>query len=649
MINEGDARWQKRQKSSKGTTKADYGIGNWFMADADDIGAHVQRACRDLAFTGLGVQVRNFRNAVLYGGYNNMAGSRFSASVIPPSGPLSAVSSTQGRTGPQYNVVQAVIDTIMSRILANGEPHVTFLTNKGDFELQHKAELLEQYCEGLMNQVNFAKQSIRVLLDCLVFGTGFMKINSDANDNIVCERVFPNEIWAEAWDAREQKPRSIYQVGTVDRNVLAAQYPKFAKEIMAIQAVHPLDLSTATALSSNQIPYWEAWHLKSPGEGKDDSRHVKAISEDVVLIDEKWDRDFPFVLLRFTDGIEGFFGQGVAERLWGHQNALNSITRVEYVAHSQMSLPRIYLRTDSKINENKVMSSRSGLVLTGSGPAPEVLNWPATSPNFTEWKEWVISSAYEFIGVSQLSASGVKPTGLNSGAAIRDYMDVADVRFTLLQQRFGHFYVSGAERLVAQAVELYSKNKKMPIKVKGKKFIETIDWKQIDLGEDEYSIDLYETSSLPRTPSGKLSMVQELMQASLISPDEGRRLLQFPDLDEALSLDNAAQVNAEMTSYKLLHEEEFPTPDPLQNIQLCIQEVTKAALRAMNNDAPVEKVQRCREWLAQANALITPPPPPVPTGPANINTGAPGAPPPGPQAAPAPPPQSDLLPNGANQ
>jgi hypothetical protein len=642
-INDGDARWQERQKSKKGNTKADYGIGNWFQAEKDDVGSWVQRACRDLAFTGLGIQVRNFRNAVLYGGYNNMAGSRFSASVIPPTGPLSAVTSTQGRQGAQYNVVQAVIDTIISRILANGEPHVTFLTDKGDFELQHKAELLEQYCEGLMNQVNFAKQSVRCLLDCLVFGTGIMYIGSDANDNITAERVFPNEIWSEAWDAREQKPRSIYRVGTADRNVLAAQYPDFKKEIMAIQSVHPLDLSTASALSSNVIPVWEAWHLGSPGLAKTDSRHVKCISEDICLVDEKWERDFPFIFLRFTDGIEGFWGQGVGERLWGFQNALNSITRVEYIAHSQMSLPRIYIRSDSNINENKAMSSRSGLVLTGTGPAPEVLQWPATSDQFVAWKDWVINKAYEFIGVSQLSAAGVKPTGLNSGAAIRDYMDVADVRFTLLQQRFGHFYVSGAERLVSEAVTLYGKNKKMEVKVKGKKFIETIDWKEIDLAADEYSIDLYETSSLPRTPAGKLSMVQELLQASLISPDEGRRLLQFPDLDEALSLDNAAQVNAEKTAYQLLHEDAFPTPDALQNIQLCITEVTKAALRAINNNAPMDKINRCREWLSQANALITPPPPPPPAA-APMPGNAPG-----PQAAPAPPPVSDLLPNSANQ
>jgi hypothetical protein len=640
-INDGDARWQKRQQANnkKGNTKADYNVSNWFMAEKDDVGSWVQRACRDLAFSQLGKQTRCYRNSILYSGTNNMAGASFSSSVIPPTGPLSAVVANQGRQGAQYNIVQAIIDTIMSRILANGEPHVTFLTDKGDFSLQRKAEQLEQFCEGLMNQVNFPKQSIRVLLDCLVYGTAYLYVGSDADDNIYCERVFPNEMFVEAWDGRETKPRSMYRIGTCDRNVLAAQYPSFKKEIMAIQAVHPLDLSTATVLSSNVIPVWQAWHLPSPGlTGKTDGRHVMCISEDVVLVDEPWEQEsFPFVILRFTDSTQGFDSQGVAERLWGHQGALNSITRVEYIAHSQMSLPRIYLRNDSHINENKVMSSRSGLVLTGNGPEPTVLNWPATSENFVEWKNWVISSAYEFIGVSQLSAAGVKPTGLNSGAAIRDYMDVADVRFTLLSQRFGHFYVSAAERLIGKAAELYSRKKSVKVKVKGKKFIEEIDWKDVNLTADEYTIDLYETSSLPRTPSGKLSMVQELMQASLITPDEGRRLLQFPDLDEALSLDNAAQLNAEKTAEELLYGDTFPVPDPLQNLQLCITEVTKAALRAINNNAPADKVQRCRDWLVQANDLLTPPAPPaIPQ-----MTPTPASP----QAAPEKPPTSQYLPN----
>lgn len=619
---------RKQQPLNANNTPA----SEWFRKPRGaDASAAVIAASHDLSFSQIGIQTRNFRNATLYGGYGYFSGSRFSASVIPPSGPLSAVSASQGRLGPHYNVINSVINTILSRILANGAPHVTFLTNDGDWKLQHRAQLLDQFCEGLMYQVGLLNTATRVLLDCLVFGTGILKVSSDANDNIRADRVFPNEIWAEAWDSREQRPRTLYQVGTEDRDVLAAQYPAQKQAIMALKPMHPLDQSTAAGYNTNVVAVWEAWHLPSPGAK--DGRYIKTLGKDITLVDEKWEEDsFPFVFIRFSDVLTGFHGLGVAELLWGHQGALNVVTRAEYMAHSQFSMPKWYVDLNTKLNENHLLSSRSGLVLKGQGPPPIPLNANATTENFVQWKEWIISSAYEFVGVSQMAATGVKPQGLNSGAAIRDYMDTGDVRFTVLSQRFGQFYVDAAERLVAEARRIYSKTGEMSSKVLGKSFIKEINWKDIDLEQDEYRLKLYETSSLPRTPAGKLSFVQELLQANMLTPAEGRKLLQFPDLDETMSLENAAEDNAELTAYKLLYTDEPVVPDPLQDVATCIKVVTQSALKAIDQNAPREKVDRCRTWLVNAKALVAPPAPPM-------------APPGAPQAKPAPPPVSNMLPN----
>lgn len=618
-------------------------VGEWWRKPKGvDASAAVIAAAHDLTFTQIGIQTRNYRNAVLYGGYGYMAGSRFSASVIPPTGPLSAVSSSQGRMGPHVNLVNSVVNTILSRMLANGAPHVTFLTNNGDFELQHKAMLLEQFDEGLAYQVNFENTLMRVILDCLVFGTGIMKTWVDADDNIHQGRVFPNEIWCEAWDGREQAPRTMYQVGTEDRDVLAAAYPKLADKIMGIKAMHPLDESTASSYNTNMLAVWEGWHLRSPEEDDDGNskeenkpRWIKTLSQDIVLEDDrgdKWAGDaFPFDFLRFSDVMTGFFGMGVAELLWGHQAAMNSITRAEYLAHSQISLPRLWADLSTQINENLLLSSRSGLVLRGNGPPPTVLNWPATTENFVEWKNWVKADAYEVVGVNPMAATGSKPAGLDSQPSIREYMDTGDVRFSVVTKRMGQFCIDASKSRVRAARQVYGKTKKLSIRVIGKRFLEEVNFKEIeDLKEDEYRLKLYETSALPRTPSGRLSMVQELLQANLITPDVGRKLLQFPDLDEELGAANAAQENAERTAYMLLHgsDDDFPTPDPVQNIPLCYVEVSKQLLKAINNKAPLKKQNRCRTWLDMAKPLMPPPPGAMP-----------------PQAVPAKPPVSPLLPN----
>ena len=640
-----EAEEERRSKDTGGNdAKANYDQQHWWHRQkGKDAACALMATAHALTFEQLGVQTRNFRNSILYGGYGYMAGSRFSASVIPPSGPLSAVTSSQGRLGPHYNICNSATNTILARLLTNGMPHVTALTNDGDFELQHKAALLDQFIEGLMYQVDLPNVATRIALDTLVYGTGISYVGEDAEDNITIERVFPNEIWAEAWDAREQAPRTLYRVGTADRDVLAAKYPKLKDKIMALKPMHPLDQSTASGTHTNVVAKWEGWHLPSPTkDGLKGGRYVSCVAEDIILEDREWESSaFPFQFFRFSDTLTGFWGLGVCELLWGHQAALNSVTRAEYMAHSQISLPRMWADLATKINVNHLLSSRSGLVLQGSGPPPQVLNWPATTANFVEWKNWIIESAYEMLGVAKMSATGEIPAGLKSGAAIRDYMQQQDVRFTVLNQRFSRFHIEIAEALISAAKRIYEKNgDKFPVTVIGKNFLREIDWGEIDLEDEEYRLKLYETSSLPRTPSGRLAFVQELLQGNLISPDMGRKLLQFPDLDDSLGLANAAQENARFTAFQLLHDDgPPPVPDPLQNVPLCVTTVTQEALKALNNKAPEWRIQRCRDWLEQARILIQPPPPPP-------QAGVPGgAPMPPPQAAPAPPPQSDLLPN----
>lgn len=136
------------------------------------------------------------------------------------------------------------------------------------------------------------------------------------------------------------------------------------------------------------------------------------------------------------------------------------------------------------------------------------------------------------------------------------------------------------------------------------------------MDEDEYRLQLFPTSSLPKSPAGKLQMVQEMLTAQLISPQQGIRLLNMPDLDQEMSLLNAARDNAFLTAHKLLHEDGPVIPDAtLQDLPQCIPIVLAEAIKAFDNGAPEEKIKRCRTWLTQARLALQPPPTPgLPTG-----------------------------------
>ena len=486
------------------------------------------------------------------------------------------------------------------------------------------------------------EESKIVLNDACIFGTGFMKHFVDGDNNIHNQRTFPSSLLIDIWDGRDRTPRNLFQVDFIDRDVLAARFPKKRKEIMNCRPQMPVGFTAVSATATNVIPFIEAWHLPS-SEDAADGRHVLTLSDDLLIVDEEYtEQDFPFTVLRFEYLPTGYHGQGVAELLQGHQLSLNDANRAEYWAWSQVAAPRIFMQTGT-LDKNHLNSSMSGIILEGTQP-PQVLNWSGTHPAFVEWKNDIKQSAFALVGVSQLTSSGVKPAGLNSGEAQRVYMDNQHSRFSLLSQRWQQFHVDAAKKNISLARQVYEKKGGLTVKVIGKNFIKEVDFADANLEEDEYRLQALPVSQLPKSVGGRIQTATELLQAGLVDQDTARKLLQLPDVDEAFDTANAAEDNAKRTAYLMLHEGKLTPPDPLQNLQLCVKVVTAEALKAIDNDAPPERINLCRQWLVQAKAQLAPPPPTMTAPP--MGGGAPSSTSPSPPAlgAGAPPPVSPLLP-----
>ena len=605
------------------------------------IGAAVITAVNQVQDATLGLQTRFNWAANAFGGHGYMASGRFSSAAA------GGVRAGQ-RNGPRDNIIYSVISTVCSQLLDDGAPGVRFLTSHGDWEIQHRAEMLEQFTDGLFYQVGFDAESSDVLQDACIFGTGFMKYFVDADNTIHAERVFPAEIMVDIWDGRDRKPRTLYQVGFIDRDLLATRYgahdKKLFKSIMEVRPQMPTGFTSVSATATNIIPFIEAWHLPTSAEAGD-GRHVLTLANDLTILDDEYlEDDFPFSVLRFEIAPTGYHGIGIAELLAGHQKCLNDANTAEYWAWSQVGTPRLWFQTGT-LDKNHLNSSLSGLILEGQGQPPQVLNWSATHPSFVEWKNDIKAGAFNLIGTSPLTASGVKPPGLNSGESQRVYADQQHSRRAILSQRWQEFRCDAARKCIALARHVYTEAGAFSVKVVGKNFIKKIDFKDADLPEDEYRMQALPVSQLPKSVGGRLQTVTEMLQAQLIDPDTGRKLLNMPDIDEAMDEANAAYDNAQHTAYLLLNEGEAPPPDgSIQDLAQCKKAVTAATLRGMDNKAPPENIAAALAWLVQCRAAITkataPPPGATPPG----APPGPGQPMPGPMAQGAPPPVSSVLP-----
>ena len=188
----------------------------------------------------------------------------------------------------------------------------------------NRAKKLNKYIEGLFYQCGVPEQASLALRDSLIFGTGFLKIDSDSQDNITVKRVWPGTVWTEMYDGRDGAPRSLYFIDYADKDYLKQRYSEYAEDIEASAAMNVGGFQN-DLYASRTIPFYEAWRLPS-FKGADDGRHICAV-DNVTLVDEKWeDCEFPFASIRYQNQPTGFYGMGLAEILTSHQLTL---TRVE--------------------------------------------------------------------------------------------------------------------------------------------------------------------------------------------------------------------------------------------------------------------------------------------------------------------------------
>lgn len=526
------------------------------------------------------------------------------------------------------NVIKSCVDSASAKIAKN-KPKPLFLTKKGDFSLKRKAKGLTKYLEGLFETTDLYELGRKVFTDACVFGTGCLKLYIDSSDNCIkAERVFIDEIVVDDLESLYCKPQQIFQRKQYSRDVLVDMFPDYKEEILAASTA--LRGQTATQSTADQVIVVEAWHLPS-GPNAKDGKHVIAI-DNATLFEEEYTKDyFPFIFLRWADKLVGFWGTGLAEELIGIQLEINKVLKAIQASHQLMSVPRVFVDVASNVNTAHITNEIGGIIKY-QGQPPIFQSPGAMNPEVYSYLNDLYRKAYEITGISQMQAQAIKPLGLNSGAALREYNDIASERFVIIGMRYEEFFMKAAKIMINMSKDLFEINKLLSIKVKGQKFIETIKWKDVNLEEDQYVMQLFPVSFLPSTPAGKLQTVQELVQAGFVTQEQALSLLDFPDLEGFTSLATAAQDNIERYIEYMIEDGQYNPPEPFMNLQLAITLTQEAYLRAKCENTPEDRLELLRTFMDDCNTLI------------QANAPLPQNPPMEPLANPASPPTSSILP-----
>lgn len=540
-----------------------------------------------------------------------------------------------------YNVAQAVVDTAAAKISKN-RPRALFMTMGGNADKQTMAKGLTKFIDGVFYETDFYESVFdRCFTDACMFDSGISKVYADRGaKKIRIERVLPTELLVNDAEAIYGKPRSIYQRKWVDRHVLADEFGgKDAEKRARILGADGGDpLKSINLRSTDMIPVYEGYHL---GVGDTDGVYRIAI-KGCGLVKKPWKRDyFPFPQLNWNLRPVGFWGQGLVEQVVGLQLEINKLQKVIAAAQHLMSVPRIFVESGSEII-SATINNEIGAILEYTGTMPTQAMWQAVLPELYQRLETLFQKAFEITGISQLSASSKKPEGLDAAVAINAMHDIETERFVKVGQRSETFAMLN----VRQVIDLASDMEDMVSLSPGTHELEQISFKEVNLKRDEFLLRPFPTSLLPTLPAYKLQAVQDIQKSGILTDQSpagiwARQMLDFPDMEEFMSVQNEAFTEARWMITQIVEHEKYNPPEPNMNLQLLMQMAQAAKSKAKRTHVAEKRIEYLARLLDECADLMEPPPqplpapmpPPMPMGAAPMPPGAP-MPPPGPQLPP---------------
>lgn len=516
------------------------------------------------------------------------------------------------------NVVASNVDTVTAAVAAT-DVRARFMTDDGDWTTQRTARHLEWYAEALSKLLDLDVKCQRAFKSAAIKGTGLIHVYADGGGSVRADQVPIEEVIVDESESHAATPRQMHRRHLVDRDELKMMYPGYDEQIDAAQyggrGMYRL-WTTYRPGESNEVIVVHSWRLPVGTKGKKGykpGREVVSI-DGVSLYDKKYEKAFfPFARFVWSEPDQGWYGIGGAERIAGHQRALNRRNWQIDRLLQQNAVPTTYVRQPDA-NLRTQTTNELGTIAIYRAELPVTVHQPIVNKETYASRDQLKSSAFQEFGVSMMAAQSTKPAGLDSGEALREYRDQTTQRFAMQEKGF--------ERLKLDAIWLAldvckDLGAEAPEMMRRTKFgARKIPWSKVDMGD--VKVQIAAASTLSRTPAGRMQTVLEWAQAGVVSQDEARRLMRHPDLERAMSIYTAA-LEAIEHSLEEIEDGAMLMPEPFDNLQMLVWRGQMEYLKIRDDGAPEEILESLRQYVVQGAWMLA-----QKNAPANANA-APGA------------------------
>ena len=482
-----------------------------------------------------------------------------------------------------FNIIKSCVETITNKI-ASITPKINFVTRDAPRLMQETAKKLEQWSLKLFKRGNVWSEGAKTFQCACLTGIGVMKVHLRKKDKEKKMFSFFN-MWSNS-----DKSIEFWNVPILDffcdNAYYGANLPSMAGEIKKFLLYDIIEM----------YPQKKKELIKEHGENlklklsvyeafKKNKRHV-VCTDKVLLVDEEWDKDIPYVIFNWIKSPQGVLGVGLAKTLYPIHQTITYILAKTLSAIENVSTPTIFVdkNTEPILKESDNVAGR--IIGIDQGDQEPMVKYTTPQPiseQVLQILDRLWQRGFEMIGVNQLASAGSIPQELAgaSGVAIRSYEAVQTNRFQLVRNEYENFYIN----ILKKALDMSDKDT-MP---------ENIDKNDI-LKLLEYA-NAFSASLLPETPAGRLAAVSEYSNAlpQVITPDRALSLLQSPDTDRFISSETARIHAIQIRIEDSLKKGQKPVYYASLGLDTYLEETRKFAAMTLKEDIDDNKnIERVR-------------------------------------------------------
>jgi hypothetical protein len=499
------------------------------------------------------------------------------------------------------NQIAIGVETLTATV-GSARPWCNFVTTDGDYSQRTKATRKGDYFYGLLKDCGFYDELPNMFRDMLTWAWGVGKIvvtKKGRKQDIGVERCLPSEVlWDRAYSLIPGDKQPIYHRRFVLRKGLMRKYPDHADEIANAPGAYSGNVpGLVVEIPADFVCLAEGWAPSIDGEKA--GRHMMSVG-DAAICDEKMspDEDHPFFFLKGYNVGPGWQYQGVVEQTLADQLRLNKQNAVIWENQHRGAQNRWLVEEKSNVNSNSLIN-RTAQITSYKGTEPKLVVYQTNPPDLYSDRDATRTRILKRLGVNDFQSQGLKPSGLNSGEAIREYGDQASARHTTLARNLEECVTDGTRKL-----DRVCERVKPVVKAPGKRSVRKLKWDDVALPEGSYRVELaFPISSLPRTPEGQIDKANELLQMQSIDKVTYARLTLNADVSAEINPLTSARDAIESILDGIVEDGIYESPDDGLDLKQAFSMANARYWRCVADKAPTDILGMLADWRDDVKRL----------------------------------------------